>query len=233
LLDEVVADRGAAGNVPVDVLVVAGGAAEQLVHAAEDADLLVVGSRGRGVVRSTVLGSVALHCVTHARGAVVVVHPRTAAALSPPRVVVGIDGSEASGAVLARALLEAARIGGELAVVAAYSSASYWSDAYDVVLPALDDVGEEVRARAEHLVAVAVRGLPAGDAPEVQVLAVEGPAGEVLVRQAEGAELLVVGGRGHGALRGVLLGSVALHCVIHGPCPVLVVRPDVAAATVA
>ena len=42
-------------------------------------------------------------------------------------------------------------------------------------------------------------------------------------RQAEGAELLVVGGRGHGAVRELLLGSIALHCVLHAPCPVMVV----------
>jgi nucleotide-binding universal stress UspA family protein len=66
--------------------------------------------------------------------------------------------------------------------------------------------------------------MPGG--PTSRVEAVEGPAGDVLVRAAEGAELLVVGGRGRGALRGMLLGSVALHCVLHAPCPVLVLRPS-------
>jgi nucleotide-binding universal stress UspA family protein len=232
LVDDVLTERRAAKDVPVHIVVVSGGAAEHLVRQAEDADLLVVGSRGRGAVRSTVLGSVALYCVTHARGAVVVVHPRASAALPPPRVVVGIDGSESSGAVLGRALVEAGRIGGEVTLVAAYSVASYWSDAYDVVVPPVEELREEVRARGEQLVSDALGALPADGAPTVHVLPVEGPAGEVLVREAEGAELLVVGGRGHGALRGVLLGSVALHCVIHGPCPVMVVRPGVAAATV-
>jgi nucleotide-binding universal stress UspA family protein len=232
LVDEAMADRRTTGDVPVDVVVAAGRAAEQLVRSAEHADLLVVGSRGRGAVRSTVLGSVALHCVTHARGAVVVVHPRAAAPLRPPRVVVGLDGSDSSGSVLARALLETARIGGELTVVAAYSAATHWSDAYEALVPPVAELREDVRQRADRLVADALAALPPDGAPAVQVLPVEGAPGEVLVRQAEGAELLVVGGRGHGALRGVLLGSVALNCVIHGPCPVMVVRPGVAAATV-
>jgi nucleotide-binding universal stress UspA family protein len=54
---------------------------------------------------------------------------------------------------------------------------------------------------------------------------VEGPAGDVLVARARSAELLVVGSHGRGALRGLLLGSVALHRAVYATTPVLVVRP--------
>jgi nucleotide-binding universal stress UspA family protein len=47
----------------------------------------------------------------------------------------------------------------------------------------------------------------------------------VLVSAADSAQLLVVGSRGQGAIRGLLLGSVALGCVVHAPGPVLVVPP--------
>lgn len=60
--------------------------------------------------------------------------------------------------------------------------------------------------------------------PTVQCLALRGQAGPVLVEQAAGAGLLVVASRGHGQFRGLVFGSVALHCVVHAPCPVLVVR---------
>jgi nucleotide-binding universal stress UspA family protein len=62
----------------------------------------------------------------------------------------------------------------------------------------------------------------------VQVRAVEGPPGPVLLREAAGAGLLVVGSRSRNPLEGLLLGSVALPCVTAAPCPVLVVRarPD-------
>jgi nucleotide-binding universal stress UspA family protein len=113
---------------------------------------------------------------------------------------------------------EAGRLGAAVTAVSAWSAGSYWSDAYDVVVPPPARLSGEARSRAEQLVADADTG-----AVQVAVEVVEGPPGEVLVRQAEGAELLVVGGRGHSPLAGLLLGSVALHCIVHGPCPVMVV----------
>jgi len=53
---------------------------------------------------------------------------------------------------------------------------------------------------------------------------VEGHPADVLVREARGADLLVVGSRGHGGFAGVLLGSVSQHCVHHAPCSVLVIQ---------
>jgi nucleotide-binding universal stress UspA family protein len=61
-------------------------------------------------------------------------------------------------------------------------------------------------------------------APEVEVVALGGPAAQVLVSAAVGSSLLVVGSRGLGGFRRMLLGSVSLACVLHAPCPVAVVR---------
>ncbi|MEV0561406.1 universal stress protein [Dactylosporangium sp. NPDC049742] len=52
---------------------------------------------------------------------------------------------------------------------------------------------------------------------------VQGHPAKVLLDAANGAELLVVGSRGHGTFTGILLGSVSQHCVQHAPCPVVVV----------
>jgi nucleotide-binding universal stress UspA family protein len=60
----------------------------------------------------------------------------------------------------------------------------------------------------------------------VHVELFEGVAREALLERAEGADLLVVGSRSHGLVRGMLLGSVALHCIVHAPCTVLVVHPQ-------
>jgi hypothetical protein len=62
--------------------------------------------------------------------------------------------------------------------------------------------------------------------PEVPVrpLVTEGHAAEVLLRASKGADLLVVGSRGHGGFASAMLGSVSLYCVLHAHCPVVVVR---------
>lgn len=209
-------------DVPVEVLAVAGPPAPMLLAASEDAAMLVVGSRGRGAVKSLVLGSVALSSVTHARVPIVVVRPTpdaSEASGASPTVVVGLDGSTASSRALERAAREAQLLGAEVRAVAAYSAAGYWSDAYAVVLPAPEQLAEEVRASAERQVAAAQ--LP--DGVPVRIECVEGPPGDVLVDAAREARLLVVGGHGQGAVRGLLMGSVALHCVLAGPCPVMVV----------
>lgn len=77
LVDDVSAEvAGELTHLPaVTVTAVGGGAAEVLTRAGRDADLLVVGSRGRGGFASMVLGSVGLQCVLHASCPVTVVHP--------------------------------------------------------------------------------------------------------------------------------------------------------------
>jgi nucleotide-binding universal stress UspA family protein len=217
LVEEIRPQSGGAA-VDVEVVVVTGPATHAVLAAAERADLLVVGSRGRGAVRSTLLGSVALHAATHARCPVVVVHLRPDAAAAAPRVVVGVDGSAASREALVHAVAEAQRRNAEVRVIAAFTPRTYWSGAYEAAVPPVERLEEAIRSRADQMVA------EVGAAVTVAVEPVEEAAGEALVRAAEGAQLLVVGNRGRGAIRGMLLGSVALHCVVHAPCPVMVVR---------
>ena len=99
-------------EVDVRVLVATGPAAQVLVDHGTDVGLLVVGSRGRGAVRSALLGSVALHCATHASCPVVVVHPGSEEHPAR-RVVVGVDGSDTARAALVAGLDEAARTGAD------------------------------------------------------------------------------------------------------------------------
>jgi nucleotide-binding universal stress UspA family protein len=74
MVDEVVAGRsGELTGVPVEVRAIPGPPAAVLVEQAAEGDLLVVGHRGRGGFRSTVLGSVGLQCILHAPGPVTVV----------------------------------------------------------------------------------------------------------------------------------------------------------------
>jgi nucleotide-binding universal stress UspA family protein len=55
---------------------------------------------------------------------------------------------------------------------------------------------------------------------------IEGNAAKVLLDASDGADLLVLGSRGHGGFAEALLGSVSQHCVHHAHCPVLVIRGD-------
>ncbi|NYJ08754.1 universal stress protein [Petropleomorpha daqingensis] len=229
LVDEVVSE-GVAGAVEVRVRAVPGSPAGALVEAAEGAAALVVGSRGRGAVRSAVLGSVALHCVTHARCPVEVVHAAPDQRASG--VVVGVDGSAESFGALRVAIGEAVARGTTVRVVAAWEVGNMWSDMYALTGPEKNSV----RTRLQDAVASAVADAQqeAADVhsrpPLLTIDVAEGPPSDLLVTAAEGAELLVVGSRGHGAIRGLLLGSVALRCVVHAPCPVLVVPPPRRAA---
>jgi nucleotide-binding universal stress UspA family protein len=215
-------------DVDVTMFVSGSPAAQALLDRSEGAALLVVGSRGRGAMRSVLLGSVALHCVTHAACPVVVVHSSAVDTRPSARILVGVDGSGSSGAALAMALDEAVRMGAEVQVVATFVEADCWTDLNGIVVPATEEMRSELEQRTRRLVDdVLGERRDRGKWSElvVQTEVVEGSAAEVLVDRARSADLLVVGSRGRGAFRGLLLGSVALRCAMHAPCPVLVVRP--------
>jgi nucleotide-binding universal stress UspA family protein len=81
LVDEVVGERaGDATAVPVTELAAPGAPGKVLVEQSRNADVLVVGHRGRGGARSTVLGSVGLYCVLHADVPVTIVRPASSVA---------------------------------------------------------------------------------------------------------------------------------------------------------
>jgi nucleotide-binding universal stress UspA family protein len=143
------------------------------------------------------------------------------------RIVVGIDGSWASKAVLRFAVEEARLRGSSLHVVHAwrYSTGglhTFYTGGLGTQLggPAMTRAEQEQR-RLERFVG---KLLPATDV-EITVSAVEGFPAQALLEAAKGAELLVVGSRGHGGFGGLLLGSVSQQCAHHAPCPMVIVRP--------
>jgi nucleotide-binding universal stress UspA family protein len=83
----------------------------------------------------------------------------------------------------------------------------------------------EGQRRAELMLREAVDRMRSDHpAVTVEMAVVEGPPARVLVDMSEDADLLVVGTRGMGGFRGLLLGSVSIQCVHHAHCPVTVVR---------
>jgi nucleotide-binding universal stress UspA family protein len=210
--------RAAAPGIEVHQEVRPGQVVEELVKAAMDALILVLGSAQRFDPSRIGLGSVATHVTTHAPCPVLVA--RTPAEGEPTtgpsarRVVVGVDGSAASEAAVAFAFDEASRRGCGLTAVHAYTQLP---DARD---PAVYDRAA-ARVLAETLAGWTERY------PDVDVisrLVAKRPV-LALVEESAGATLLVVGSHGHGWFAGMLLGSVSQAVLRHASVPVAVARP--------
>ncbi len=129
------------------------------------------------------------------------------------RIVVGIDGSERSMRALDWAAVQAQRCGAVLDVQTAYEPG------YEFITP--DEVDRTMQRRiaeAEARVASVAPGVAVtGGTHQASPAA-------VLIEASEGADLLVVGSRGHGGFTGLLLGSVSAQCSLHAHCPVTIVR---------
>ncbi|MFJ8917112.1 universal stress protein [Amycolatopsis sp. NPDC102389] len=214
--------RRAWPELAVSTRLLSGRAPEALADAAENADLLVIGSSGLTALPRLLVGSTADELLRECHRPIVVVRDSDEPAADEERkVVVGVDGSEAG--------------------VEAIGFAYDFADRHDCVLVALhvwSDLPLEAMAvnPTEHdREIVQERGTPVLDEvlaghrdryPDVavrRVIAIDRPA-RALSEQAEGATLLVVGSHGRGPLRRALLGSVSRAVVHHAPCPVAVVR---------
>lgn len=194
----------------------AGNPAEVLHEESARSGLLVLGNRGRGGFTGLLAGSVGTALAATA-ACPVVVFRGTPAPDGP--VVVGISGSPDGEAALGFALEEARSRGAELVAVHACSD-----EVFDPAVAALLD-----RATLEERQTALLSDTLASwreKYPEVRVrprLALDSPAA-ALVGESAAAQLVVVGSRGHGAVAGLLLGSVSRPTMHHSRCPVAVVR---------
>jgi len=134
-----------------------------------------------------------------------------------PRIVVGVDGSPDSLAALKAGAWAAAARGGSLTAVMAWGAPMTTSEA----LLMLPDLRDEAQQRLNGAILEAL-----GPHPLVPVgsIVTSETTTAALVQASEGADLLVVGTRGHGGFTGLLVGSVSMACTMHAKCPVLVVH---------
>jgi len=139
------------------------------------------------------------------------------------RIVVGVDGSSCSVQALRWAVREARLTGRSVDAVFAWEyPTSYGGHAW-VPYGATD--GIEFEEVAERTLADSIsQATGPDDGVDVHPNVVRGNAVQALLDSAEGADLLVVGNRGHGGFTAALLGSVAQQCVYHAGCPVVVIR---------
>jgi nucleotide-binding universal stress UspA family protein len=193
--------------------------------AADDADLVVLGARGLGGFKGMLLGSVSQHCVQHATRPTAIVHDSAATddSSAAPRIVVGIDGSETSRRALRWAVQEARVRQASVDVV--HSWHLPYVGGYPYTAGSFDPAPFEEAARQTLdgvLAGTDTEGLPTPPAP---ILHLGDPATGIL-ETAQGADLVVVGSRGLGGFKGMLLGSVGHHVANHSPCPVVIIPPE-------
>lgn len=220
--------RSALGDTDGGLRIVGGPPARAITEMAdqEDAELIVIGSRGRGGLRSALLGSVSREVAAQAGRPVVVVPPdgrstEDGPARSGGSLVLGVDGSEDARAAAALAGQLAQRLGLRLVIVharqnlravaaypRAHSSTPPITGQEDSVQRLVDQVVDQARQTA---------------AMEATTVVEPGPPAEVLeqVAEREDARLIVVAARGAGGVRTALLGSVAAELGATAGRPVL------------
>jgi nucleotide-binding universal stress UspA family protein len=135
------------------------------------------------------------------------------------RIVVGVDGSQPSRHALHWAQFMARVLSAAIDAVAVWDTSAIMAEEW------VDDWNPEKEITANlHSTLEEVLGTQ----PAVQVREVvrRGSAARELLQASQGAQLLIVGSRGHGGFKGLLLGSVSSVCAEHAHCPVLIIHGD-------
>ena len=192
-----------------------------LVDRSEDAELIVVGTDGRGALTRGLLGSISSGLVRHARCPVVVIRDGEPQApqLTDAPVLVGVDGSPASELATEIAFDEASRR--HVGLMALHA----WSDKDLVQLPGVD--WPKLKAEEERLMSEALAGWQERypDVTVTKLLVCDQPA-RALVETSQSAQLVVVGSHGRNAFTRTFLGSVSNAVVQSVRVPVVVARPS-------
>ncbi len=213
---------------PVETRLVTSGVTAALMAEPDTTELIVVGSRGLEGLGELLMGSTGIQLAMHAPCPVVVVRPHDTDAEPGPdagRVVVGVDGSTLSEDALAFAFDEAAARGCGLTAIHAWRIPYYEVPGHGAPIPAsvidTEFRGDELRSLSDALATWREKH----PLVEVRNIVVHADAASALVAASSGAELLVVGSRGRGGFRSLLLGSVSHAVLHHAHCPVAIVRP--------
>ncbi len=139
------------------------------------------------------------------------------------RIIVGVDGSEFGAAALRWAAARSARLGGQIIAVMAwtYIDQGHREPGEDL---ATDFDGTDARRLLDEAIEAS------GVTGEIARRVVNSPAAEALVKLAEPDDLIVIGARGLGGFKGLLLGSVSMRVLEFAPCPVVVLHDEHLAA---
>lgn len=215
-----IAEQTAPG-LEVATLQLTGHPVAELTKLSEQAEMMVIGSRGRGAFMSHLVGSISVAVASHSSCPVVVVRGTVSQDPHAP-VVVGADGSETSAAAVRFAVRYADAVGAPLHAVCAVPDPTHLI-APDLIVT--EDFRDELHAEAERFVHESLAGV-CQDYPNVKVEMIisDQPASPALADAGEHAQLVVVGTHGRGGFAGMLLGSTSRAVLFHAPCPIAVVR---------
>lgn len=199
-----------------------GGVVAELVHAAADARLVVLGDERRHGLSRLVTGSVTGRVASRAPVPVVVVPTEWSPDDGTQRVVVGVADLDASVDLVAHALGEAADRGGELVLVHAWEVPAVF---YDTTLVPDQAAWEaDTRQRLMQALDGARRVTASASGTEAWIQIRQGQPAQVVAEESKGADLLVIGRRGHAfPLR--RLGGTGHALLRESSCPVEVVPP--------
>ncbi|ADD43111.1 universal stress protein [Stackebrandtia nassauensis] len=185
--------------------------------------LLVLGDRGRGGFAGILLGSTTTQVSAHAHCPVIVVRDTdTGDGPNAGRVVIGVDGSVLSQAAVRFGLREARLRRLPVTVLHAWHYPTTTRDGYFVL-----GVGdrEAMENRATAVLSDSLAGIRREYADvEVTRTSLHGNTRQILLEQSRGAQLLVVGSRGHGGFAGLVLGSTSQAMLHHAHAPVAIVH---------
>lgn len=134
------------------------------------------------------------------------------------RIVVGVDGSAQSRVALELGIEQARLRDGVVEVVHTWTPKMYGAAPDAGYVAYVDEDGE---AESRELMDGAMADVP--DDVSVEPIVIKGPVAASLIRHARGADLLVVGSRGRGGFKGLLMGSTSHQVTSYASCPVLVV----------
>jgi nucleotide-binding universal stress UspA family protein len=133
------------------------------------------------------------------------------------RIVVGVDGSEDSVTALRRGIRIANALNASIEAVSTWRLPTGYATVGEYEYSPLDDANAILSGAAKSVFGEKNPGW-------FRAVTFEGNAADILIDQSRGAEMLIVGSRGHGGLAGVLLGSVSALCAEHAHCPVLIIH---------
>jgi nucleotide-binding universal stress UspA family protein len=198
--------------------------ASALIDAGQDADVIVVGSRGLGGFHELFLGSTSYRTAAHASAPVAVIRGGDDTALDGSRgIVVGVDGSRASQRALRWALDEAKRWAVDITVVHTYEGSVDLSQATVMSELQLERYGQRIHDDAVAVLDEAIEAVEVPGDVAVRRVVKRGSPAAVLLGEADADRLLVVGTRGRGSLGRMVFGSVSHQCLHYATGPVVVV----------